>query len=717
MTVVNKLPLSSFSPVEYTFDLKGCVSDNNIKNFENGLSINDSSFLKDVVSTTDKSNTKFYIKDFDFFENSFKIQNNKFLSTVIITPLSIDGRYLNFKSFDTDFFALTGDYESYLNIGKAVLSPTKNFISVSLSSGNLATIYIEKDGSIFNLKTFSDGSCLFFSTQAPTIFNYLYSTERKQLTFSTKIGNTTLFLTQKGEDLFASPLSGGNKTQYLHNGFDISKQIVTTNDYPKNSFVNDYNLDLSVNNIEKNKGNFLMHRTDNDISIISLKNILNQNGTFSSTVNGLSSSSKFKVSSIRKYTSINSDISRLNDNELSMNYVFGNQEYLITPGKNVIQTPENMYPFNKINVNDTTFTKCGAYPHTSPVFSDVIYKYDHNTIINNQHLLCTWLSGNSSNSIWVDRYYYPDLISKEDALASNPIFNSTYENEIENLISTNIDLENSIVKQLYFDKISDLCFSADEYYVYDRINTDRFEALSSVTYDPCTIELNYFKNINKEGAFELSFYFDGNTDVWQLSSKRNDIDGGFKFVKNPDNIDISLSLYDPSTMTFENFNVNTSFESYSINFFGMSIDAVNGVGYFYINDNVIKMFSFKKAQYINKNILFGDFVFPNNLSRVRICPEYRPSNDISIYPIIDSVNSIDNITISLPSGTRNSMDILEIIQNVCDSSSYKSNVIDIFVKNLDLNSDDLNNLKEGIRKNAIKNMPITATIRNIETSI
>jgi hypothetical protein len=79
VTVVNKSPLSAFSPVEYTFDLKGCVSVNDIKNFENGLSINDSSFLKNVISTTDKSNTKFYIKDFDLFENSFEIKNNEFL--------------------------------------------------------------------------------------------------------------------------------------------------------------------------------------------------------------------------------------------------------------------------------------------------------------------------------------------------------------------------------------------------------------------------------------------------------------------------------------------------------------------------------------------------------------------------------------------------------------------------------------------------------------
>lgn len=717
MLTIEKIPLNLLTPIAYTFDLRGIKEENSIKNFENGLNVNDSSFLKGITSTNDKGNTKFYIKDFEYFNQSFKHQNDEFLTTIITSNLFFDDTYLGFKLFNTDFFALSGDYDSYLNVGRAVLSSNETLVSVALSSGNLATIYIEKDGVNFNLKAFDDGFCIFTVNESPTIFNYIYSIKRKELTFSTEIGNDSFFLTRDGENLTLSPLNNASKTYYLNNGFRISKQIFSSNEYPQNSKIGDYNNDLSIDNIENVRCNHLLHRTGNEVSIITLKNSINQFGSFSSTVNNLSSSSKFKVSGIRKYTSINSDIRRLNDNELSMNYVFGNQEYIIHPGVNSIQTPENMYPFDKININDTNFMICGAYPHISPIFSDVIYKYNDNTVMNNQHLLCTWLSGNSDASVWVDRYYYPDLITKEQALSGNSLFYSTYENEIENMIINNQDLENSIIKNLYFDKISDMCFNTNESYIYDRINIHRFDELSSITYNICNTDINYFKSINKEGAFELSFYFDGGTDVWQLSSKRNEVDGGFTFTKNIDNTEIKLNLYNPSTRTFENFTVNAPYKHHNVNFFAVSVDALDGVGYFFMNDKIILMFTFEQAQYINKNILFGDFIFPTHVENVRVYPRYRTPREIEIYPIIDSIKYIDDITISLPSGTRNSVDVLEIIQNVCDSASYKSNIIDISINNIDISGEDLINFKASIQTHALENLPITTTIRNIHTNI
>jgi hypothetical protein len=690
VTTVTKKSLSALHPIDYTFNLMGVHVNNDIKKLEMGLIVNESNFLDNVISTSDKSNTKFYLKDFKPFDISFNTEQYESIAEVISTPLTIDGLNLNFRSFPTDFFALSGNYESYNKNGMAVLSKDKTLTTIKLSSGNTAHIYINRNNQNFNLKCFSDGFCILTSEEQPTTFNYFYSDNDTSISFTTTINNTPYFLSKLGDDIILSPLEFENRQSFLNNTFKISKSIYTQNKYPTNNTIIDYDEALNIRNIENTDGNYLLHRTDKDFNVISLKNSINQNGTFASTANSLSSTTNFKVFGIRKYSSINSDISRIDDNELSLNYVFGNQEYLIKNGTNHIKTPDNMYPYEQININDTLFVQCGSYASLSPLYADRIYKYDENTIINNQRLLCTWLSGNNEDAIWVDRYYYPDLISKENALSGMSMFNSTYENEIEKLIIDNIELKNSIVKNSYFDKISDMCFKPSEFYIYDRINSKRFDNTSTIIYNPCDIQDNYFLEINKNGAFELSFYFEGDSNTFDLFSKRNNIDGGFKEIT-----------------------VVTNFKPRTTNYYAVSIDALNGVGYFYLNNNPLKIFSIKNAQYINKNILFGDFIFGDHVKNVRVSPTYKPINVIKFYPILDNIETIDDITISLPSGTRNSIDVFELMNNVCLASSHKSNVVDIQIKNTGLNNVDADTLTTILRKKVSENLPITTDIRNI----
>jgi hypothetical protein len=712
---VTKTPLSAIVPVDYLFDVMGIVNTNPKKSFENGLYINDSSFLKNIISTSTKSNTKFYLKDSKLFENNFHTKSIEYITETINTPLQLGEIFVNFKYFDTDFFALSGDYYTYDTVGETLMSENEDLLTISIVDKNKCTISKEKDGKVFNLRCFSDGSCIFYTQEEPTVFDFLYSTEDQWMSFSTMIDGNLYFLTKINNKLVGVLLNSGNMSEYLNNHFKISKQIYNNVDYPSNDLVRNYKNDLTVDQDEKNPSNQLMYRTDENMSLLFLKNSLNQNGTFSSTVNELSSNAHFKVSNVRRYTSINSDIDRYKDNELSLNYVFGNQEYYIKPGKNLFTTPTDMYPYTNMNINDTLFIKCGAYAHSSPDFSDRVYKYDENTIINNQHLLCTWLSGNGESSLWVDRYYYPDLVSKENALSGNSIFYSTYDTEIEKLINNNISFKESVIKVPFFDKKSDLCFTSNETYVYDRIDENRFAKLSTIKYDPCTISTNYFKEINKQGQFTLSFYFVGDNSSWSLSSNRNDINGGVICNKNGNTFDAEVRLYDPSTRTIESFSITENIRLQKINFVSIGIDALNGVGYFWLNDQIVQMFKFTQMQYVNKNILFGDIIFSNeNVFDLRILSEYIPPKNVSIYPILDGYEIIDDITISLPNNTRNSVDVIELIQNICDSSAFKANIIDIVLSNVDIDDTDLNTLKEGIKKKMANQIPLTTEIRNIQ---
>ena len=97
---------------------------------------------------------------------------------------------------------------------------------------------------------------------------------------------------------------------------------------------------------------------------------------------------------------------------------------------------ESLWPYKYININDTKFIKNGAFGSNVPFFADKFKKLqnyksnlkdDTNKSVsaNNETYLCSWLykPNNETSPIWLDRYYYPDLISRKDALHGN----STYE--------------------------------------------------------------------------------------------------------------------------------------------------------------------------------------------------------------------------------------------------------------------------------------------------
>jgi hypothetical protein len=135
-----------------------------------------------------------------------------------------------------------------------------------------------------------------------------------------------------------------------------------------------------------------------------------------------------------------------------------------------------MQPFSKLNINDTKFTKIGSFSFMRPDLSDRVYKLDDNSVKDKDvTYLCTWLSGGvGKEGIWVDRYYYPDYITKEDAIAASPVFNVTYDKAVESIVRSNTTLRNSVKKKLYFDKKSDLTFEPQKRYKYVRVKRRTF---------------------------------------------------------------------------------------------------------------------------------------------------------------------------------------------------------------------------------------------------
>ena len=344
-------------------------------------------------------------------------------------------------------------------------------------------------------------------------------------------------------------------------------------------FVNDYKLsDESLSAINYN---LLTYFPYNNISLSSFDLSGSDNNfyvdlDFFNLKNQLSNSNIVHSESVlddpthqRKYYNItNSDSTEKSEENLSLNYTFFNKEYEIFPNKmNRITMPESIFPFKKININDTTLANNGAFAAKSPYFSDKVFKNtdkNENTlaeqfeeteeflvdqddqsfillqddnILGFQNLneiqsndlfgtyLCTWLKDEGSEAVWYDRYYLPDTKSFQVSLTG-----TATESSFDNLSQAKQFFEKNKVGTYYFDVRSNLTFEPNASYLYQRIGKDyinlmisnqesklvksNFEVLSSggqvITTD--SFNLNTLKGYDrfkidefKEKSFQISF--------------------------------------------------------------------------------------------------------------------------------------------------------------------------------------------------------------------
>jgi hypothetical protein len=146
----------------------------------------------------------------------------------------------------------------------------------------------------------------------------------------------------------------------------------------------------------------------------------------------------------------------------------------------------------------------------------------------------------------------------------------------------------------------------------------------------------------------------------------------------------------------------------------MSLDALEGEGYFYLNNAVVKKFKFAQAQFANKYIFFGDVGVISQVDKFRIDPSYINPNNLIIYQLNDGFFEVDDIVISLPCGTRNSVDDIKLLQNICESPAFKSDTVNIRIDGTGLTSNFNDELKNGLNDVLKKNSPITMDVDKIE---
>ena len=282
--------------------------------------------------------------------------------------------------------------------------------------------------------------------------------------------------------------------------------------YNRNNTINGINSSISSNSEESQ---FIIHHeysNDEDtVNFIPLKNTLTYQGTVTNGSNlTISSNGKFIGSPLvnyRNYSNINSGCNQeLGTENITLTFTFTDQVLRLKDGDtcyfSISESDEVMglpalYPYERLNLNDSAFVRNGAFGSDSPFFADTFSKFmNEKTSVNNYTYLCTWLyqPDESSMPMWVDRYYYPDLLSRNEALSKEQ-FDGIFNLSFENLLDQHYFNENSedykaltqyqktelskmkatLQKQGYIDKKSDLCLQGGTKYRYSRISSETVE--------------------------------------------------------------------------------------------------------------------------------------------------------------------------------------------------------------------------------------------------
>ena len=845
-----KSSLSALSSVEATICPTDLTLDQYSQTFNGEYVLNFINALSGVQDFKNLNFTNFYLTDNVLLDNittykEINVKPESFFTTLNFTTSS--DNYLLFRpatlsSFketnaihDVEFYGgttFTSDLSDASNFDITFVDDFTCRVSTISSNNNIRYYLVVSDDASVNNKR----ETLFVAENKLPLENFnleynllKYTTNSYINLYSSKSDGKYILIGDNGK-VFAEKLSTDAKINQFYiadSSIKINQELNLTLPSPYNASFITYNNIGRVDNDSSDfnlPSNYLLYTSSNsvnlDFNFYNLKNIVNTQEQFTSSNNLLSTSETTIFSQdLRRYTSIFSDIDSERNEVLSLNFVYNNFDIVIKPGTTFFTTPSSMAPFNKLNINDTKFTKCGSFAFKRPDLADRVYRLDDNSIKDDDvTYLCTWLSGAiGQEGIWVDRYYYPDLVSKEAALAASPAYNVTYDLAVENLIASNSTLKSSVEKKLYLDKKSDLVFEPNKRYKYVRISEDDFIKKSPTNFcDTAQVNgkvTNYYKTINDNGGFALGFTVQNGAGNFEIISGSNDIKGGMSFIKVDDKISFKFALFDNSTTGAtieERLLLNTFRHEFKIDMFDknnifLSFNAIEGICNLYLNSNVIFTFKVGAYQLFTKRILFGDIfvrartereeptkvntgpiriLFPqhwgpepsiqtrdmvelpggygtgsstlynwitrnmqldednpgrvtdwsfSNLEKGELIEilynEATEQNFISdLYLAVEplekyeelavifstNIDSIQDLSISLPCGQRNLTDTITTVNSINTNLKNKSNVVDINVKNLNIKDGNITDeLRDIIKTNIVNSLPKSAVINDV----
>ena len=368
---------------------------------------------------------------------------------------------------------------------------------------------------------------------------------------------------------------------------------INTNNFSNYIFYN-YNDNYNISNesLSGEKFNFLSYfpyettvlsggdeKFKNKLKLFNLKNQI-------SNLNNVNSPLPLENKTMqRNYTTIlNLNASEKNNENLIFGYNFYTKEYGLKPDKNTKFTlPDNLFPFQKINIQDTNLYANGAYPAGSPYFSDKVFKLqDNNKNVNSDipdidqllllddvggesfiileegngllsrkeefgrteendnsgSFLCSWLSGNENNGRWYDRYYYPVTNGLVQALSGSTKQIFTDIAQAKNYFN------NNGIKDIFFDVESNMIFQPKSTYFYSRIGNNYINKILDNQSD---------KELKNNFTLKLSGNDIPNQNLLQFENKNYD-DFDFNLLKE-DNFNISFDLNQDALSSIDSYQI------------------------------------------------------------------------------------------------------------------------------------------------------------------
>ncbi|MDB4396183.1 hypothetical protein N9Z65_01060 [bacterium] len=302
------------------------------------------------------------------------------------------------------------------------------------------------------------------------------------------VDNVLNIVTLKEDQLILAPLVAGSLNRGINNLMHIDYTLDQNVKGINKSFVSynnntSTNLIVNTNNSSFNEdGQYVFTTVYNTISAESLPinyfsldtnrsdfNYINRGSNMIDSSNGLGHDP-------REYYNLNTGHHQEKGlDKINLNYSFYDKDIFIENGTDTFFiAPSTIYPYDKLNINDTQFVNNGAFAGPTPAMSDRILIKRHNTTqYDNGRYLCTWLSGGGLGQagVWVDRFYYPDNISKLAALSAKPTYSISFNDSADTL--TYNTSKAILDKEKFFDKLSDAAIEPNVEIKYQRVgNSD-----------------------------------------------------------------------------------------------------------------------------------------------------------------------------------------------------------------------------------------------------
>tara|TARA_E500000318_G_scaffold110832_1_gene127384 strand:- start:8372 stop:12412 length:4041 start_codon:yes stop_codon:yes gene_type:complete len=488
-------------------------------------------------------------------------------------------------------------------------------------------------------------------------------------TISTNADNEQVFVTQVlSTNIPSLGLSGLNSNTISNGTIRVDNELNLLNTNNIDQFVYyDYNEvnKLSEDTLSGVNYDFLTYYTYSNIisaektfanlNFFNLKNhISDKNVTYGGPLENRDDNLEYRG---REYQNFTNQKSKEKDyDNLSLNYTFFDKEYKIgSKGYTEFTLPDNLFPFKKININDTGLALNGSFAASNPYFSDKVFKLTDrnknnlqssfiedeeflvlendlslfvlqsgdlfgfeniNDIQNNDifgDYLCTWLKGDGiEKGVWFDRYYLP----KEN---SYTLPFSGELNQYNDSSQAAEHFKNNQTDSIYFDLKSNMTFEPSASYGYQRINKKQIDTF-----------------INSQGDKMLLSSYTIQTSSVQLQNI-DEVD--LNIIKGFDNIDIEA---------IPNRDFNIGFE--------LELDTLSSLNSFQLFGNLYEDgFTFRNNHY------FTPFIF---------IPQ---GNELNIYD-----NNFKLLRTNKYDSTENIIDVLYLEQNnnivlVCDNKIIKTN--------------------------------------------